>query len=310
MSPVSMQLGMTCVQMALARLWQAWGVEPGVVIGHSLGEYAALNVAGVLSAADTIYLVGMRAQLLEKYCTQGSHAMLAIRAQKSLVDNIVARNNVEVVCINSANETVLSGTIRDVDSVANELLLQGLRSTKLNVPFAFHSSQVEPILDSFQAIATSVTLHTPSMPIISPLYKVVVGPKGLSMKISSKLNAFDALYLREHCRRTVDFLGGLNAGIYEGIIDKNTVWVEIGAHPICSGMIKTTLGTSSMIAPSLRREEDPWKTLASGVCTLYLAGVLVNWAAYHQGSESSLEHLVLSTYGFDEKVYWLQYTGD
>ena len=310
MSPVAVQLGMTCVQMAVARMWTAWGVEPSVVIGHSLGEYAALNVAGVLSVADTIYLVGVRAQLLEKHCTRGTHAMLAIKASKSMISNIVEENNVEVACINSANETVLSGTAGEIDLVANKLTLQGLRSTKLNVPFAFHSSQVDPILESFETIASSVTFHEPSIPVISSLRATVTGHEELPMEIGSKPNAFSALYLSEHCRKPVDFLGGLNAGIGAGVIDENTIWVEIGAHPVCSGMIKSSFNASTMTVPSLRREESPWKTLANSTCALYLAGVSIDWSVYHQGFESSLEHLVLPTYGFDEKVYWLQYTGD
>lgn len=72
LSPVVMQLGMVSVQMALVRLWASWGVKPNVVIGHSLGEYAALNAAGVLSIADTIFLVGKRAMQLENRCTVGT----------------------------------------------------------------------------------------------------------------------------------------------------------------------------------------------------------------------------------------------
>lgn len=72
LSPVAVQLGMTCVQIALVHLWASWGVHPSIVIGHSLGEYAALNAAGVLSIADTIYLVGKRATLLETDCTIGT----------------------------------------------------------------------------------------------------------------------------------------------------------------------------------------------------------------------------------------------
>lgn len=64
--------------MALLRLWNSWGVTPTVTLGHSLGEYAALNAAGVLSATDTIYLVGKRAQELVTKCTPGTHAMLAV----------------------------------------------------------------------------------------------------------------------------------------------------------------------------------------------------------------------------------------
>ena len=72
LSAMAIQLGLVCIQIALVRLWSSWGIEPVCVIGHSLGEYAALNAAGVLSIADTIYLVGERALLMESLCDVGS----------------------------------------------------------------------------------------------------------------------------------------------------------------------------------------------------------------------------------------------
>lgn len=84
-SPLIVQLSNTCLQMALARLWSSWGVKPSMVVGHSLGEYAALNVAGVLSASDTMYLVGKRALLLLRNCTMGTHGMLAVKASVSFL---------------------------------------------------------------------------------------------------------------------------------------------------------------------------------------------------------------------------------
>ena len=76
LSPVVVQLALLCIEMSLARLWESWGVTPDAVVGHSLGEYAALQVGGVLSASDAIYLVGKRAELLVECCTAGSHACL------------------------------------------------------------------------------------------------------------------------------------------------------------------------------------------------------------------------------------------
>ncbi len=72
LSPVAVQLGLVCIQMALVRLWSSWGIKPTCVVGHSLGEYAALNAAGVLSIADTIYLVGERARQMERKCVSGT----------------------------------------------------------------------------------------------------------------------------------------------------------------------------------------------------------------------------------------------
>jgi acyl transferase domain-containing protein len=108
-SSVVSQLCMTCIQIALANVWRSWGLVPSVVIGHSLGEYAALHAAGVLSAFDTIYLVGKRAQLLESECSMHTHCMLAVKGSLNLEDLITICNSypVEVACLNSPQETVL-----------------------------------------------------------------------------------------------------------------------------------------------------------------------------------------------------------
>lgn len=88
-SPFMLQLKQTCIQMALARLWVPWGISSSAVIGHSLGEYAALNVAGVLSVSDTIFLVGRREELLEKHCTAGTHALLAAAASVTSTSQVL-----------------------------------------------------------------------------------------------------------------------------------------------------------------------------------------------------------------------------
>ena len=297
--PTAVQLGMTCVQMALTRLWSAWGIEPSVVIGHSLGEYAALQAAGVLSVSDTIYLVGRRAALLEEKCTVGTHAMLAVRAPVAALHDVVvaSQGKIEIACINGISDTVLSGTIEDIDAAAATLIAAGQKSTKLHLPFAFHSSQVEAILPAFEKLAKSVTFHAPRVSVISPLISDVVKEAG----------TFDATYLGRHCRSTVDFVGGLTAAMSQQVISNSSVWLEVGAHPICASMVMSTLGAETF--PSLRRDEDPWKILSTTVVGLYAAGVPFDFNAYHSGFEN-LSVLDLPTYGFDDKVYWLQYEGD
>lgn len=110
MSVVMLQVATACIQMAMARLWQFWGIKPSVVVGHSLAEYAALNNAGVLSEADTIFLVGKRAQLIEDYVTINTHAMLAVSTSIETIKRTCGNLEYEIACINSPLETVLSGT--------------------------------------------------------------------------------------------------------------------------------------------------------------------------------------------------------
>ncbi|EXJ92028.1 hypothetical protein A1O3_00578 [Capronia epimyces CBS 606.96] len=298
--PTVVQLGMCCIQMALTRLWATWGITPSVVIGHSLGEYAALQAAGVLSVADTIYLVGMRAQLLEQKCTAGTHAMLAVRSPVAGLQDVVANSQgkIEIACINGVSDTVLSGTMGDIDTVAQKLADAGQKCTKLKLPFAFHSSQVDPILADFEKLASSVKYHAPRVPVISPLLSDVVSVGGV----------FDAFYLSRHCRKTVDFVGGLSAGMSTATISDTSLWLEVGGHPLCASMIKSCLSAPTLA--TMRRDEDPWKIISSSMAGLYTAGKALDWNAFHKENESLRVLNDLPCYGFEEKNYWLQYTGD
>ena len=301
LSPLIVQVGLSCIQMALTRLWASWGVKPDVVIGHSLGEYAALNAAGVLSVSETIYLVGERAKLLQEKCTANSHAMLATKSATSLLKESFADfPGVEVACINGARETVLGGTVNDIDQVAEKLSAQGTKCTKLNTQYAFHSSQVEPILADFEEKAKSVTFNKPQIPVISPLLSSVL----------SESHNIDEHYLSRHARETVDFSGGMAAAQQLGLINDQTVWVELGPHPVCMSFVKQELGHDVLTAPSLRKGTAPYKTISDSLAMLHTNGLSIDWNEYHRDFIPCVQVLDLPTYAFDNKNYWIQYTGD
>nr|AEE68981.1 polyketide synthase [Exserohilum turcicum]AEE68982.1 polyketide synthase [Exserohilum turcicum] len=297
LSPVVVQLGMACIQVALARMWSSWGVRPIAVIGHSLGEYAALHVAGVISASDMVLLVGRRAQLLEQECTANTHGMLAVKGSVETIKAALGNKMTEIACINGPEETVLCGTVDVVSSTSEELTSKGFKSTKLNVPFAFHSAQVEPILEKFKAVASSVSFNKPLVPIMSPLNGDIIVEAGI----------IGPDYLARHARDTVNFNSALATGQEQKLFDAKTAWLEVGAHPVCSGMVKSTLGGSPVAAGSLRRNEDSWKTLSNTITTLYLAGVYIDFNEYHRLFNDAHEMYTLPTYAFDSKKYWLDY---
>ncbi|TKX24669.1 polyketide synthase-like protein [Elsinoe australis] len=296
LSPVKVQLGMACIQVALARMWESWGVTPTAVIGHSLGEYAALHVAGVISASDMVYLVGRRAELLVKDCTPHTHGMLAVKGSVDAIESALGSKMTEVACINGPEETVLCGSAEVVTAANDVLTGKGMKATKLNVPFAFHSAQVEPILESFKQAAKPVTFNKPSVPVLSPLTGDVITEAGV----------IGPDYLAKHARETVNFTQALESGEKSKAFDQKTAWVEIGAHPVCLSMVKNSVETNAT-APSLRRNEDAWKTIASSVCALFLAGVYVNFDEYHRAFNDAQVMLDLPTYSFDDKKYWLDY---
>ncbi|OOQ85606.1 Conidial yellow pigment biosynthesis polyketide synthase [Penicillium brasilianum] len=302
LSPVVTQLGTTCLQMALTKFWVSLGVTPTFVLGHSLGEYAALNASGILTTSDTIYLAGRRAQLLVEQCKVGTHAMLAVKSSVAQVKQFLDDDAAEVACINAPGETVISGAIETIDQLAEKLSKEGFKATKLKVPFAFHSAQVEPILQGLAEIAKGVTFHEPTIPFVSALLGDVID--------GANLEVMGPSYLTRHCRETVNFLAALEATRHAKLMNDKTLWLEIGSHPVCSGMVKSTFGPQATTVTSLRRQEDTWKVLSNSLSALYLSGTDLNWKEYHQDFSTAHEVLALPAYKWDLKNYWIPYTNN
>lgn len=300
-SPVASQLALVCTEIALVKYWESLGIKPDVVIGHSLGEYAALHVAGVLSASDTIFLVGYRARMLEQQCKIDSHKMIAVRASITQIRQSIGDKSHEIACINGPNDTVLAGLAADMDDIISVLKADGRKCFSLDVAFAFHSAQINPILSEFEAIAESgVLFQTPQLPIISPLLsKVIFDGKTVN-----------ASYMRRATREPVNFLSALEFAHEIGTIDDDTAWIEIGPHPVCMSFVKATLNHVSVAVPSLHRDDENWMTIGKSLATLHNAGVRISWNEFHRPFEMGLRLLDLPTYAWNDKTYWIQYNGD
>ncbi|KZF26353.1 polyketide synthase [Xylona heveae TC161] len=299
-TPLVVQLANVCMQMALTRLWASWGITPTAVVGHSLGEYAALNAAGVLTESDTIYLVGKRAQLLQEQCKRGTHSMLAILASLAKIDSILAGKKYEVACINGPEETVLSGPNEEIRAVQEALSEHKLKMTTLKVPYAFHSSQVEPILSTFEKAAAGITFHKPTVPVICPLFGNVVSEAG----------TFGPKYLSRHCREPVNFLDSLRSAQQSKVLTDKHIAIEIGPHPYMSKMVKATLGPQTSTLHMMQRNKDTWTILTQALSTLYVAGTEIRWSEYHRDFKSAHKVLRLPAYSWDLKDYWIQYVND
>ncbi|KAI9694041.1 MAG: Type I Iterative PKS [Bathelium mastoideum] len=301
-SPTMLQLASVCLQMALFRMWTAFGLVPKAVVGHSLGEYAALYAAGVLSQADVISLVGRRAQLLESHCQQGSHAMLAIRSSAGGLESILGPpgEGYEISCFNGNQSTVLGGTRAQMDKVRPSLTTRGLSHTFLEVPFAYHTSQVEPVLTALDSLARSIRFAEPTIPIISPTCgKVIYQSKD-----------FGSDFVVKHCRASVNMVEALKLAKEAGLVQEKMMGIEIGPAPVVVKMVKEVAGTSFQTFPSIQKGEDTWKLLTQALTKLYINGADIDWTAYHEDFESCQQCLDLPAYSWDLKEYWIQYVHD
>lgn len=297
-SPVQIQLSLLTLEIGLGAFWKSIGVHPDMVIGHSLGEYAALHVAGVLSLADVLYLVGRRALLLLERCEAGSCSMLALNASVATVqEHLVTQPHFlcAIACINGPNATVVSGPMGEITQLQDQLAAKGVRSKVLSVPFAFHSLQMDPILDEYNILAGVSTFMEPKVPVASTLLAAVV----------DKDSTFNANYLAEQARQRVDFVGALNA--VKSRLD-NPVWLELGPSPVCASFIRTTLSPSpSKIMSTLEAGSNDWASIANCLAGLYQNGVDVDWLGLHMPYEKQLKLQTLPAYAWDLKDYWIPY---
>ncbi|GKT49751.1 non-reducing polyketide synthase nscA [Colletotrichum spaethianum] len=297
-SPLTTALTIVVTQIALAEFWSLLGVKPSAVIGHSLGEYAALVVAGVISAADAILLVGKRADLVVSKCEEGSHVMLAVRASVDKIKSIATDGKYQVSCMNGTDDTVLGGSREDIEVTRKSLESEGVKCTLLDVPFAFHTSQMDPMLGPFEQLAKHVTYKTPRIPVLSPLLSTCVFD---GKTINEK-------YLSRAAREPVNFVGALEAAQELGIIDEKTMWIEVGPHPVCTSLVRSYIA-GAQVASSLRRDEDNFATLSKTLASLHRVGVAVNWNEYHRPYERCHALLPLDAYKWNDKNYWIQYEG-
>lgn len=302
-APLAVQLAGVSLQIALSKLWASWGIVPTAVVGHSLGEYAALNVAGVLSDTDTIFLVGSRARLLEQKCTRDTHAMLVIKGSEQEIAVALKGHKYETACLNSPTETVLAGPNEQVADLREALTAAGLKSTLLKVPYAFHSSQLDPILEDYVKLASGVTFGKPKVTVIRPLDATIVDSE-------TSEASFGPDYLASHARQPVKMLEALSLAQRNRILTDNSIVLELGPHPAVLGMVKASLGQQVSGLASLQRGRQPWEVLGATLKGLYDAGASINWIEYQRNFPGSHSVVSLPAYSWDLKDYWIQYVND
>lgn len=312
-SPVQVQLAIVSIELSLAALWKSLGVTPAAVIGHSLGEYAALCVAGVLSLSDCLCLVGHRARLMLANCQRDTQAMLAMTCSvaetETLLSNSSSFRHCEIACANGPSATVISGPAVEVAQLQKT---SAVKSTLLDVQFAFHSAQMDAVMNDFAMFTAKAHYSAPSIPFASTLLGTLL-PVGAT---ATSPKPIDSTYLVRQMRDRVRYEDALHSLLADTSIKASqAVWIETGPSPICIGLARSTLATidstkSSVLLPSLKRGESDWRTVSQAVARAYEAGIDIDWQEYHAAFESSLRLLELPTYAFDLKNYWIQYRGD
>lgn len=279
-------------EYALAMLWQQWGVRPAALLGHSIGEYVAAHLAGVISLRDALAVVAARGRLMQ---VLPAGRMAAVHLGSSDLAGLVDASGVEIAAANAPGLCTVSGPGDAVTSLLERLGAQGIESRVLHTSHAFHSAMMEPVLERFTDIVAGVQLHAPSLPYVSNLTGTWISAE----------EACSPAYYARHLRNTVQFESGLRTLAANPALH----FLEVGPGGALASLARMSLGKdgAKRVLASLGRADEnrpdvPAMLEAAG--RLWLAGVPIDWRGLH--GDTSPRRVALPTYPFERKRFWVE----
>jgi amino acid adenylation domain-containing protein len=291
------QPALFAVQYALGRTWRRWGVEPQVVLGHSIGEYVAAEAAGVFTLAAGLKLVVRRGELMEQLCAGG--AMLSVHAGQAVVQAALARVTSEgltVSVLNGPNQVVVSGSAAGVEELAAVLRAEGVRSERLAVSHGFHSAAVEPMLQAWQAELEQVAMAAPQVTYVSSMTGEVAGAEVAT-----------ARYWREQTRQAVRFEAALQTVLRQ----RPEVLLEVGAQPALLALARAVIDREGPLClPSLRPGRADREQMLASLAQLHVHGAPVRWENLRRENLHARaprpRKLSLPSYPFQRTRHWIE----
>ncbi|MFG1611015.1 type I polyketide synthase, partial [Actinoplanes sp. NPDC049265] len=286
------QAGLFAIGVGLARLLEAAGVVPDVVVGHSVGEIAAAHVAGVLSLEDACGLVAARGRLMQQLPSGGAMAAIAASEAevKATIDHFDGR--VVVAAVNGPMAVTVSGETGPVQQIAASWRERGRQATVLSTSRAFHSPAMDAVLEPLERVAVGLTYHEPRMTVVSTLTGAVVSGDDLQ----------SAGYWAEQARRPVRFADAITTAAGLG----GRVFIEAGPDGALTTLgpdcVPDDAGQGSVFVAVQRRNRPAARQFLTALASAYVTGVAVDWAAV-TGPARRVE---LPTYAFQRSRYWLQ----
>ncbi|WP_417801401.1 SDR family NAD(P)-dependent oxidoreductase, partial [Streptomyces heilongjiangensis] len=278
------QAGLFALEVALFRLLESWGVRPGYLIGHSIGELSAACVAGLWSLEDACRVVAARARLMQALPAGG--AMAAVQATADDLAGLLG-DDVVIASVNAPGQVVISGPEAGVERV---MAACGRRARRLAVSHAFHSPLVEPMLADFHQVLESVQYRTPVLPVVSNLTGTWVDPDVWRTPE----------YWVRQVREPVRFADGVATLLEAGV----TAFVELGPSGTLTSMVghcADTAATAVTATPTLRAGHDDIRTVLTAAATLHVHGHPVDWTPLFPQPRP----VDLPTYPFQHQHYWM-----
>ncbi len=278
------------VEVALATVWRELGIEPDVVIGHSMGEVAAAVIAGTLSLADAAAVICRRSRILRTVSGQGAMAALQISADEVREALDGYEDRVHLAVVNTDSSVVISGDPEAIEKVISPLRARGVLCQMIRVDIASHSPQMAPLRSDLLAALGAIAPSTGDI----PLRSTVTGKRMHSSEL-------DARYWVDNLAEPVQFCDAVRSELAE----TPTVFIEMGPHPmlaIAVGHILAADGLPGTAVAALRRDTPDMTALLESVGTLYTAGCEPDWTAL-RGRRG--QFVSLPAYPWQRRRYWV-----
>ncbi|CMK93272.1 polyketide synthase [Mycobacterium tuberculosis] len=280
------QPALFAVEVALYRLLMAWGVRPGLVLGHSVGELAAAHVAGALCLPDAAMLVAARGRLMQALPAGG--AMFAVQAREDEVAPMLG-HDVSIAAVNGPASVVISGAHDAVSAIADRLRGQGRRVHRLAVSHAFHSALMEPMIAEFTAVAAELSVGLPTIPVISNVTGQLVADDFAS-----------ADYWARHIRAVVRFGDSVRSAHCAGA----SRFIEVGPGGGLTSLIEASLADAQIVSvPTLRKDRPEPVSVMTAAAQGFVSGMGLDWASVFSGYRP--KRVELPTYAFQHQKFWL-----
>jgi phthiocerol/phenolphthiocerol synthesis type-I polyketide synthase E len=281
------------IDYALAKLWMHWGVVPGALLGHSLGEYVAACLAGVFSLEDALDLVAERGRLMQSV---PPGAMLSVPLEPKAVTARLG-DDLALAAINSPELCVVSGPCGAIDALQAQLKSEGIDAERLRTSHAFHSAMMDSVIVSFARKMATIPLRPPSIPVMSNLTGTWLTTE----------QATDPAYWGQHLRGAVLF----SASVNELMRDENRVFLGVGPGRTLISLARRHVpaGQKRLLVSSLPHTEDGTSdsvAMLTSLGRMWASGVHIDWSAFH--AEEPRKRAVLPTYPFERQRYFISKT--
>ena len=262
------------MQVALAATMRAYGVQPGAVIGHSMGEAAAAVVAGALSLQDGVRVICRRSRLMSTIAGSGAMASVELPAEQVLLE-LMARgvDDVVLAVVASPQSTVIGGATQTVCDLVAAWEQRDVPAREISVDVASHSPQVDPILDELSDALADLNPMTPEVPFYSA---TAFDPR--------EQPVCDAWYWSDNVRHMVRFAAAVRAALEDG----HRVFAELAPHPLLThavGQTADSLGMPLTALAAMRREQQLPSGLRGFVADLHSAGALIDFSVIYPGGQ-------------------------